>query len=57
MSTHPADESLKQIEDNYFAAVAAILNLMEKHGAATIEIAMEDAIRVWNDEHEEEQAQ
>jgi hypothetical protein len=52
--THPADESLKQIEDNYYAAVAAILNLMEVHGASTIGYAMEDAIRVWNDEHEED---
>ena len=51
--THPADEALNKIEDNFHEAVKALLELMDKHGAETLKIAMEEAAEIHAAEQEE----
>jgi hypothetical protein len=51
--THPADKALKGIEDNFHDAVKALLELMDKHGADTLKLAMEEALEIHTAEQEE----
>lgn len=51
--THPADEALKGIEDNFHTAVEALLLLLDKHGADTLRLAMEEAIEIHAAEQED----
>jgi hypothetical protein len=51
--THPANEALKGIEDNFHTAVKALLKLIDKHGADTLQLAMEEALEIHAAEQED----
>jgi len=50
---HEADKALSDIEDNFRTAVEALLLLLDKHGADTLVLAMEEALEIHAAEQED----